>query len=603
MPGWLDGVGRELAAIRRGAFKALIESDPRAALANAVPRSLRSQLPAEVVAELEVPVDTFATYEVAVAFGGKQSRVERWVVAGGDRYKASVYGARLRAMCQNRFSVHGIALDGVVAVAEEPYRVLEYPERVAQGVPEAGITVAVGDGLRTFGSQAELTEWAERVAAAEAKPGMESSRLMEMAFGEVARLGGGGTATLGDGVTSGRGASSSWTIGEKTVLWVRVDFSDDPGLPRTDEQILRSMAEVSEFYRDVSRDRCSFKTTILPGALRLSAPKADYEAGTATYYGLRTEAISLAKAYDTAHGGAGTYNPDLYDRVVILFPWYSSFGGSGRGYVGASGVWLNGTTSSSVVAHELGHNHGLWHSSSVPGPGIAGELDEYGDIFDVMGDGPIPAGHFNAAQKSRIEYLSATEIVPITTSGIQRIYRSDSRTASGVQSVSIPRGTDGSYWLEYRQQAPSVYFTELSRLRNGIVLTMMEERIQHDAVGCDAGSSHGTEDAPLAMRPLRMWTMASMSRLWASVGRSQTSGLRYRCRWARRDNHNPSVALAPSVESWLPVPISLFSRTGPTWTETPFTTLGSRRWAGIPWRQRDHPMAGRWYVRRQRDGA
>lgn len=560
----LTGRGRELAAIRRGAFKALIERDPRAALANAVPRSLRSQLPAEVLAELEVPVDTFASYEVAVALDGNQRRVQRWVVVGDDRYKASVYGARLRAACQSRFSVHGIVLDGVVAVAEEPYRMLEASERVAQGVPSEGITVAVGDGLRTFESQAELTEWAAQVAAAEAKPGMEASRLMEMASGEVARLGGGGTATLGDGVTSGRGASSSWTIGEKTVLWVRVDFSDDPGLPGTDEEILSSMAEVSEFYRDVSRDRCSFKTTILPGALRLSAPKADYVAKTSTEYGLRTEAISLAKAYDTAHGGAGTYNPDLYDRVLILFRSVSSFNWSGLGYVGASGVWLNGTTSSFVVAHELGHNHGLWHSSSVPGPGIAGELVEYGDNFDVMGQGPIPASHFNAAQKSRIEYLSATEIVPITTSGIQRIYRSDSRTASGVQSVSIPRGTDGSYWLEYRQQAPSVYFTELSRLRNGIVLHYAKSDSNTMLLDATPGSSHGTEDAPLAMGETFTDVDYGIHVTPVGVGGTDPN------QWievqvqmgAVGDNHNPFVALAPSVEKLVARTDVTFSASG-----------------------------------------
>ena len=126
----MTGRGRELAAIRRGAFKALIERDPRAALANAVPRSLRSQLPAEVLAELEVPVDTFASYEVAVALDGNQRRVQRWVVVGDDRYKASVYGARLRAACQSRFSVHGIVLDGVVCKGEYSAKRLMCPRRI-----------------------------------------------------------------------------------------------------------------------------------------------------------------------------------------------------------------------------------------------------------------------------------------------------------------------------------------------------------------------------------------------------------------------------------------------------------------------------------------
>jgi len=80
--------------------------------------------------------------------------------------------------------------------------------------------------------------------------------------------------------------------------------------------------------------------------------------------------------------------------------------------------WINGAFELPVLAHELGHGHGLWHSHSLDcgATAVIGSscvTNEYGDIVDVMGAGE-PA-HFNAFQKERLGWLNYGVSPPITT--------------------------------------------------------------------------------------------------------------------------------------------------------------------------------------------
>ena len=158
----------------------------------------------------------------------------------------------------------------------------------------------------------------------------------------------------------------NWTFGEKSVLWIRADFSDEPGVPATDAGINAAMARVSEFFLDVSNVRSSFRTVILPGALRLSKTMAVHNTDPVADLGIRAEAVALARAYDAANGNAGTYNPDRYDRWIAITKRLASLGVSGRGSVGTAGLFMNGSTSAYIVAHGLGHNHGLQHAGWKP---------------------------------------------------------------------------------------------------------------------------------------------------------------------------------------------------------------------------------------------
>jgi len=161
---------------------------------------------------------------------------------------------------------------------------------------------------------------------------------------------------------------------------------------------------------------------------------------------------AIGNAADAAATAAG-YN-GTYDFRVYVFPRVSACGWSGLGYIGnPHKAYINGSMSTLVVAHEMGHNFGLLHAASLDcGTAVIGgtcTASEYGDPFDVMGNQrPM---HFNAAQKSKLGWLPAGGVA--THSSGTAIYTLAPIEAAGATSyaVKIPVLSNRTYWLEYRQ--------------------------------------------------------------------------------------------------------------------------------------------------------
>ncbi|HEY9174116.1 MAG TPA: hypothetical protein VI136_17680, partial [Verrucomicrobiae bacterium] len=108
----------------------LIQTDPARALALAVPFRWRLELPPNITRHFEQWVDGRGDYEVAMAdsLGAGQDTVYRWVVLGGDRYEAFVFGRRAAQISRRQIPLHGIALEGKLALLAEPIRVLDADE-------------------------------------------------------------------------------------------------------------------------------------------------------------------------------------------------------------------------------------------------------------------------------------------------------------------------------------------------------------------------------------------------------------------------------------------------------------------------------------------
>lgn len=453
--------GLALARQRRAALKELIRLDPEAALAHAIPTQARKKLPSSILDELEKPIDARGSYEVLIGCGDQGAETDRWATIGGVRYSAHVYGRRLASLTKENFPIHGIAIDRELAMSEEPFRRLLDEEVTAPGAIGGEIAVLSGDSRRTFSSPDELAAWARSMSAAEALPNPSSTSVDRASAAAI---------------------TADWTMGTKTLLWIKMEFSDDPGAPATDSEINTSMATINQFYRDVSANRTSFEHTIVPVLFRTTETKSFFNANPNEYGDIRDDALQAARDYDAANGNTGKYNPDRYDRHIVVFKRVTGFtiagsGGlwAGRGALGGKGIWLNGTVGAGTTAHELGHNQGLPHSHAWKPTGTSpiqpGEHVEYGEPFDIMGlSSSIPAGHFNTKHKNTLLYLPETGIKQVSSSGTYRIYRHDHAEASGTQVLKVNLGNAFEYWIEHRRQLPRTGYAYGEALRNGVTM-------------------------------------------------------------------------------------------------------------------------------------
>lgn len=142
---------------------------------------------------------------------------------------------------------------------------------------------------------------------------------------------------------------------------------------------------------------------------------------------------SLADAAAT-NAGAALAN---YTRKIYGFPSMSACSWWGLGSVGGrpSRSWINGTYSLKVVAHELGHNFGAYHSHAQPCDTAGCTMVEYGDPYDVMGN--PSSGHMNAFQKERLGWLNYNVSPPLQTVTAAGSYRLDAMSTDTQQSKGL----------------------------------------------------------------------------------------------------------------------------------------------------------------------
>lgn len=113
--------GARLAKARRVWLRELIQTDPRQALAEAVPAEARRELPAEVRDHVEEHVSGRGFYGVSIAdyFGEGRSETRREVVMNGKRYRAFVFGNRLRQSTRQDTPLRGIVVDDLMALYDD----------------------------------------------------------------------------------------------------------------------------------------------------------------------------------------------------------------------------------------------------------------------------------------------------------------------------------------------------------------------------------------------------------------------------------------------------------------------------------------------------
>jgi Divergent InlB B-repeat domain len=227
--------------------------------------------------------------------------------------------------------------------------------------------------------------------------------------------------------------------GNHTVLIMRVYWGSPDAV--TDAQAVNQVGGTdNSYYQENSYQQLSLSATATSW-LTIAQPTTCDDIGA-----IQSSAYSAAV-------NAG-YNPDLYDHDMV---YVSSADCSGRGWgeIGGKWTWIQGTMNNYRTAHELGHNLGLFHSHSLVCPAGTSVADtctmnEYGDIFDVMGypwSGEAGLNDFNAYQKQALGWLgSRTQVVSTSGRYVVAPYES---SASGIQVLRITTPSH-VYFIENR---------------------------------------------------------------------------------------------------------------------------------------------------------
>ncbi len=480
--------GVEFAEARRTVLAELIQSDPRDAIANAIPPVIRQELPAAVVSRLEERVNEHAFFGLlgvvpeSGAVGTPAYRREVRTDDGGI-YRASTFGARNSLPTTDGAYIVGIAVDDFLAVDERPLRVVESGEipnhpnnltrsRTVISLDASGFTTGriidhspqpPHEIVETCPVSGESTE-APKAEGGVPAPVTEEQVVVE-AGGQFHFLcSGGHILGFEDELVvreGGNGGPSKPTTppaatqgtGYKSHLLMRVAFPEALKGSVTEKEGHDLGKNVQDWFMDNSYGAMSFMTTVSPLIVlpRSEAWYKDQDTGGSAYEVLWDARVAARQA---------GFDPANYDFDTVIFTGTpGAFGG--QAYVGGKGCWLKSGTGTGVAAHEYGHNFGLWHSnfwSTTNGSAIGGGSHvEYGDSFDTMGSASAGDYHFNAYQKNLLNWMPNAVVHDVASSGTYRIHQMDQPAQDPRlrYAIKIRKDADRDYWVDLRQKFAS----------------------------------------------------------------------------------------------------------------------------------------------------
>ena len=500
--------GRRLAQERLAGMAELIESDPRRALAAALPYRVRKQLPSEILELTERRVSARGAFNVVASFdpsaaGGSVPGLQRIAQVGEEVYEVHTFGDGLEWRGQADAEFNGIAVPlaaleggGQVAIAPAPFgapqwkaafspfptRLLEPDEARDYVAEQAEETVCEVSKRKVEGTDEEV--WVvERTGIRQAFCTVTHADStvggLPPGGGDFAAYGGpdAGPAVNPAGLPVGGNASGtadqSFTKGlGRRYLLIRHKFSD--------YATVTSDAVVTTAYNNhathvaagsygqntcapLSANVNANGTWLLPPVL-MPRTRADYAAGTAditrdTFDAVNALLQAAGHSYTEyqyfvmiTHSGANL----IGGGMGSVGPWNAGYPGTPAGMkLGWSwnGMGTDTNWATILLSHECGHNLYLnhahtWISGSIIG---AGSTDEYGDGLDVMG-GASSDRNYSSAFRAWLGWIPAADAPAITSNGKYRLHTVDENAGPGIRALRVtnPSYPTQAYWIEHR---------------------------------------------------------------------------------------------------------------------------------------------------------
>ena len=467
--------GKALATTRRKVMAGLIQTDPREAIANTPPVIVRQQLPAEIERLLEERIsDRGDVYRVMGIAGPGDNTVVPTIEqahAGERVFRAHRYGDRALTPSMKDVSIHGIALDGHLAILDSPVRKMEAGETAAETTEECivtdGVVVAPQDPVTKEAPAAEVTtmlvgnhgyQLCCPFCAEDFETRMERLERQAMSAPKAVDAIAADADQPRSLSSSGVNGSADYpgkpphglTHGTNTMIFMRVDFPDHPYCNFSEQYLIDQVdawGGVDYMVDRFSAGMSQVASPTITPVLRMPRDRGTYDNGN--YWG---DILNDAKAAAFALG----YNPDTFSCRVIVHDGFVSGGAAGWG--GGGAIWCNGNASNRLLIHEYGHVFWLPHANSWTS-GDGNPLSdsrahvEYGDASDPMGNawGTNAFSDFNAYYKNLLGWLPDSAVVPVTHSGTYRINQFDGWgdwTKPVVLKITRDNGLD--LWVMFR---------------------------------------------------------------------------------------------------------------------------------------------------------
>ena len=252
----------------------------------------------------------------------------------------------------------------------------------------------------------------------------------------------------------GEAASQGVTLAsqvEMRVAVLLVNFAHQPSEPWTKEAVrdlyFGPTDSVAAYYDELSEGQLAVTGSVF-GYLRIRADTSGCfirDWGEAARRAARSQGVALS----------------TFTNIVYVFPyqrscWWNGFAGDGGSAPEGRDNWINGLLSLFVAVHELGHNMGVGHASSLTctSGGIRVQISsncstyEYGDPYDVMGYGGSRLMH--AWHRWELGLLADSEVLTVTGTGTYHLSPVEF-AAKGPRMLRIRRPNGSYYFLEIRQ--------------------------------------------------------------------------------------------------------------------------------------------------------